>query len=87
MEPNVSRYINFMLLLSPSYVSSLYSLDHIWSLFSDTRIFVANFYWLLGYRGYTLFQNYTTFEIVVRELSDNICSPFSPFYDTRIKTT
>ena len=33
MEPNVSRYINFMLLLSPSYVSSLYSLDHIWSLF------------------------------------------------------
>ncbi len=50
MEPNVSRYINFMLLLSPSYVSSLYSLDHIWSLFSDTRIFVANFYWLLGSR-------------------------------------
>ena len=39
----MSRYINFMLLLSPSYVSSLYSLDHIWYLFSDTRIFVASF--------------------------------------------
>ena len=39
----MSRYINFMLLLSPSYVSSLYSLDHIWYLFWYTRIFVASF--------------------------------------------
>ena len=39
----MSRYINFMLLLSPSYVSSLYSLDLIWYLFWYTRIFVASF--------------------------------------------